>query len=450
LCSGAQGGGDESWYVGSTPCFRANAAYSLYGVFTTEDGTSSSTSRRASAPVSMCNKKTYINSFYTTGGATMLSSALGINDYTGMATETCTVSYVNGGNQDNNKDQKNDRDGKDDKNNQNNKMSSTMACDDNGNFEYSMFEGGDCDGSNYNSTEDTLDSYNEAMQGIECVQIWSYEAYVLKSNSYGSSYSKHNNNRHRQLGYGSAAETILALSSPCNNYYYPGSPSCPGPVNEPKAHMERSDKALSRFSWVCLVWGGFLFFLAYTVHLKKTRRSEKRDGLMLGAASGENNPSGKNNMFNTIRNKIVKKTPISKKPASPKTTSKKNTTGKDTTAKDTATKSTKDTSKKDTSAKKLSKSRSGKTPKMIKPPCMSKNVDGDDYYDTADEDDEDLPIFEQLSRTASNVSQGLANAASETISNISTKLSKARSKPKPSKGKVNLGDDDELSRGVMI
>jgi hypothetical protein len=238
----------------------------------------------------MCNKKTYINTFYTTTGATMLSSTLGITDNSGMVTETCTVINANGEKQEN-KDE-HERDGKDDKNDD--KMSSTMACDDNGNFEYSVFEGGDCDGSNYNSTEDTLQKYNEAMQGIDCVQIWSYEAYVLKSNSYGSSYSKNNNNR-RQLGYGSPAETILKYSTPCNNYYYNGAPACPGPVDEPTIRMARSGKALRRFSWCCFVLGGIMLYLAYCIHLKKIRRAEKKMGLVPGS-NGRNlysrNPDG--------------------------------------------------------------------------------------------------------------------------------------------------------------
>lgn len=272
LCGGGQGGGDESWYVGGTPCFRANAAYSIYGVLyngTTSDIQNEQRSRRRNAPY-MCNKGTYINTFYTTAGATSLSSALGITDETGMATETCTVSYrsnSNNNNGNNNKDQKNDNhDNKDNKNNNNNKISATMSCNATGHFEYDLFLGGLCDGSKYNSTEDSLEAYNEAMQAIDCDQVWDYDLYL------GSSGSSNNNNR--RLGYGSPAETILKYSATCGNYYYSGSPVCPGPIDEPKQRMTRAGKAVTRFSWFCMVWGGVLLYLAYLVHMKKRRAKE--------------------------------------------------------------------------------------------------------------------------------------------------------------------------------
>lgn len=52
---GADGNGGDLWYLGLTECFRANAAYSLYGVPKGADDKG-------------CTKGTYLNSFFSTGG----------------------------------------------------------------------------------------------------------------------------------------------------------------------------------------------------------------------------------------------------------------------------------------------------------------------------------------------------------------------------------------------
>jgi hypothetical protein len=54
----------ENWYMGRTQCFRANAAYSLYGVLKGESARG-------------CNPLTYINSFFTDYGVEVFSSAMG-------------------------------------------------------------------------------------------------------------------------------------------------------------------------------------------------------------------------------------------------------------------------------------------------------------------------------------------------------------------------------------
>ncbi len=50
-------GGDEHWYMGRTQCYRANAAYSLYGV---KSG--------STAPSDPCSETQYMNSFFTNFG----------------------------------------------------------------------------------------------------------------------------------------------------------------------------------------------------------------------------------------------------------------------------------------------------------------------------------------------------------------------------------------------
>jgi len=71
-------GGEYFWYMGRTQCFKANAAYSLYGVLKGES--------EGSNP---CKKKTYINSFFTTFGVESFAGPLGLGiDY---ANSQCTA-----------------------------------------------------------------------------------------------------------------------------------------------------------------------------------------------------------------------------------------------------------------------------------------------------------------------------------------------------------------------
>ena len=59
------------WYMGHTQCFKANVAYSLYGVLKSDSSAGSSTA-------ATCNKHTYINSFFTTFGPESFTGPLGL------------------------------------------------------------------------------------------------------------------------------------------------------------------------------------------------------------------------------------------------------------------------------------------------------------------------------------------------------------------------------------
>jgi hypothetical protein len=64
---GSQNGGDEHWYMGRTSCFRANAAFELYGVL-------------SGASDSGCNTGTFINSFFTLTGPEVLGDNFGLDN----------------------------------------------------------------------------------------------------------------------------------------------------------------------------------------------------------------------------------------------------------------------------------------------------------------------------------------------------------------------------------
>lgn len=201
--------------MGSTPCYRANAAFTLYGVLLPTEEEEEETRHLKRRKTHMCNKATYINSFFTTYGAMTISNALGL-DYDAYATVAC--SYVQGSNNNNkdNKDNQGGGGGRDqgggDK--YSNYMSYTTGCE-SGKFVYSAFHGKYCDGNRYNGTIDYLETYNAEMEDISCAQIWDYDVSV------GS------NRERRDLGYGSLAETILYYSKACSTAEYPG--VCPDP-----------------------------------------------------------------------------------------------------------------------------------------------------------------------------------------------------------------------------
>lgn len=215
-CTGGSGANDDHyWYMGSTPCFRANAAFSLYGILLPDENTNDN---RRFKSRELCSKATYINSFFTTHGAMTISNAFGFGD--DMATVYCSNvqvsnSYQGGGDNNNN-------------NNQKKYMSTTTGCV-SGQFVYDAFQGKYCDGNKYSFRVDVLEDYNANMEEITCTKIWDYDVNVLGSNR-------------RDLGYGSDAEAILYYSKSCSVDQYPG--VCPDPFGTKK----RSEKKFNAVS----------------------------------------------------------------------------------------------------------------------------------------------------------------------------------------------------------
>jgi hypothetical protein len=91
-----------------------------------------------------------------------------------------------------------------------------MGCA-SGRFVYDLFDGDQCDASNYLSTLNTMDRYNEGMGEITCTQVWDYDTFVGDAGG----------DQRRRLDYGSVAETILSDSKTCSIDQYPG--TCPDP-----------------------------------------------------------------------------------------------------------------------------------------------------------------------------------------------------------------------------
>jgi hypothetical protein len=208
--------GDEYWYQYRTLNFCANAAYSLYGQL----------KGRPPSLFGRCSKGTYINSFFTYGGADTLLRALDISttsvfddygDDDNTNTHSNAVCYVAGGE------------------NNNNAMSSTMGCTKDGKFVAAMFADDTCDGNYFVENIDSMTSYNRKANGIGCKQIWNLSRdgknYDFSKNYRRRQLNNNNNNQKDDDGYTyvpkSAAEALFMNSWACSSEMY--GKYCPDP-----------------------------------------------------------------------------------------------------------------------------------------------------------------------------------------------------------------------------
>ena len=184
---------DEYWYQYRTQPFCANAAYSLYGTLRTSRPIASIFSRS-------CSRATYINSFFTYGGADTMFQALtlhssgsnGLTTFDSMNddesnTHPNSVCYTIE-ESDNNNDNSAD-DG----------LSSTMGCSaDMGQFVVAQFEGTTCDGNYFLNTVEKLPSYNRIIQSVRCKQIWNYHRHYKNSVAYTNDQASGSSNGERR------------------------------------------------------------------------------------------------------------------------------------------------------------------------------------------------------------------------------------------------------------
>ena len=272
--------GSSTWYQTRTQAFRANTAYSLYGVL------------KGDFSLRSCTQGTYINSFFTTGGADTVISALaltvknngndnnpGVNCYV-IEQEQNNNKNNNNDNKNNNNDNKNNnhrRAKSNDNNNNNNNnnknyMSTTLGCTDSGTFAVATFDGKTCDGTYFTNTTDDLPDYNDAMFSATCKKVWD----LSKSYTYTT-----------------AVTTLLEASAACDVSMY-GS-MCPDPFGKKhlyssavtvvsKSKARRSsmgwDGPLRVLSWMCLVAGMGLSWSAYMISSRHQIR--ERGGGMVG------------------------------------------------------------------------------------------------------------------------------------------------------------------------
>ena len=249
--------------------FRANAAFSLYGVLSEYDNSQSSSLKKKSK----CSELTYINSFFTTTGAGALSDIVGTIQTNDVAytTSECTME----------KDSYGDY------------KSTTMGCDEKAYFTFARFKGKYCEGPNFDQNIMILGNYTEAMmEDLDCLQIWDYDTNVNNNN---------NNNRHlrnygynnKRYGYGSMAEQILKVSQVCDLSLYPY--DCPDPygiksmydVNLLRAqvglapeNLVNPDKPYVAWTWLMFILG--IVMVGLTIYIAPASTKAKAAKYCLG------------------------------------------------------------------------------------------------------------------------------------------------------------------------
>jgi len=195
--SGCGGDGSaESWYLGRTQCFRANAAYSLYGI-----------KAGADVPANPCaSPENYINSLFTTGGIESFGGNVGVNyNYYGVST-TCTA--TNNG-QAAEGEPVEGEDAAAQMTRDHNQLyysdytSTTLGCSASGEFVLSTFQGAYCSGNHFLSSSADYADFNEDLSEVGCYEIFSYD--------------NHNN----------PSLALLEASSVCSHSEY--SQRCPDP-----------------------------------------------------------------------------------------------------------------------------------------------------------------------------------------------------------------------------
>jgi hypothetical protein len=246
--NGCGGDGNENyWYMGRTPCYRANVAYSLYGIPKGQD-----------TPENPCQQNQYINSFFTTHGVETFAESMGIEDY-GDATDQCTV--YSGGD-----DNANGDDGNTAVTNARlypDYSSYTTTCATDGSFVQSLFQGSYCttgSGEDGVTVLGELEEFNSAVENMECVQVYSsYDDQNNNNNNNNANEGEGNEEDGGNEG-GSGIYGLLSYSDACSTFEYPN--TCPDPFAAKHSYdfMPKSQQSMwnqmtwmDHFGWVFLV-----------------------------------------------------------------------------------------------------------------------------------------------------------------------------------------------------
>jgi hypothetical protein len=185
--------------MGYTHCFRANAAYSLYGVLKGKNDNG-------------CTSGTYINSFFTNYGVDAFEPLM---EAAGIFSEDNEDSYsaeCKDGDGDGNDADGGGYGGGTSYANKGDNMRSTsygMSCD-GSQFVTKKFRGRYCDGKDEIEVTNLLESFNQAIEQVECVQV----------------YSASNDNN----GDDNIVSELLSASKACSLREYPS--ECPDPYGK--------------------------------------------------------------------------------------------------------------------------------------------------------------------------------------------------------------------------
>jgi len=263
--------------MGSTSCFRANAAYSLYGVLKGQADTG-------------CDKSTFINSFFTTAGVEAFSQSMyaaGVNfhggndddndndnDYPGGVSSACSAS-------DNDNDDDKDENDDDDAVEHNQRSDSGsksygLGCQSN-HFVKMSFDGAYCDKNKQIKVTNSLGQFNRDLSRVACIPV------------YESSGGDDDDNEGNEGGGGEGendALDVLSYSRACRVREFPQ--TCPDPHGKLRSYARADERAVAMatnprreriktaFSWTLLALGTVLLLLAFLVHRRRSRLSRQK------------------------------------------------------------------------------------------------------------------------------------------------------------------------------
>jgi hypothetical protein len=266
-------GNEEHWYMGRTQCYRANVAYTLYGI-----------PKGESEPTHACKAKYFINSFFTTQGIEYFSASAELD--IGAASSYCAVQESD---DDGDNNQDNGDGGQSYEHNEvlyPNAQSYTTTCSTSGTFVQSMFQGAYCSGP-HTKVLNSLDRLNRELEYLDCVEVYSAngeqdvwdfgyydddgtndgdDGYYDQGNQGDQDQNEGNNDaRERRMEDEGADEgadnggiySLLAYSEACSTLEYPL--ACPDPWGakkildyNPMSSNESSWQQISLIDWLAL------------------------------------------------------------------------------------------------------------------------------------------------------------------------------------------------------
>lgn len=253
-CGYQEADDEQTWYMGLAPCYRANAAYSLYGILKGEKDTG-------------CNAKTYINSFFTTQGIETFTdymqyagstfSAGNDDGYAGGVSSVCAAEDNGEGYDDGYEYSHGDNTGVA-------YSSYAVGCSAEGAYVEKSFSGQYCTESSGSKVTNDLETFNDDTSKIQCTSIYS----STQSNDDG----------------GATPVGILATSRSCSVLEYPA--TCPDPYGKLLkyerrledstgfVHNKRKERTRKIFAWLFLVIG--LLLIAVSLVSYMTPKPQKK------------------------------------------------------------------------------------------------------------------------------------------------------------------------------
>jgi hypothetical protein len=287
--------------MGRTQCYRANVAYSLYGIRADDNR-----KRKENA----CQRRYFINSFFTNNGVDDFSDAVGLANG-GDAAAECTVQ--NNGNENN--------EGENGGNNavengamvNANAQSYTTYCNRNGKFVTAQFGGAYCTDKSNLQLLDSLDTLNNELDNIGCLLVYNHDwinnaddvvgEEEQEENQQEGDQQEDNEEQDRQEdeenGNGDQAGrkleqagnqkngrfeglwNLLSYSSACSTLEYPR--GCPDPYGAKKRfdfNAKTSNGFWKQFMWLDWLTLAFFFIatvllvLAFRVYKDRRKRSK--------------------------------------------------------------------------------------------------------------------------------------------------------------------------------